>query len=49
VLGIRVTDDMDKGEPLLVHLSDVGRKWTRQDKLKPGTAVEIKARRIQGS
>jgi len=23
-------------------LSDVGRKWTRQDKFKPGTAVEIK-------
>jgi len=42
VLGIRVTDDMDKASRFWVHLSDVGRKWTRQDKLKPGTAVEIK-------
>ncbi|HEY4730845.1 MAG TPA: hypothetical protein VIH41_06935, partial [Myxococcales bacterium] len=42
VLGIRVTDDMDKASRFWVHLSDVGRKWTRQDKFKPGTAVEIK-------
>ena len=42
VLGIRVTDDMDKASRFWVHLSDVGRKWTRQDKFKPGTVVEIK-------
>ena len=42
VLGIRVTDDMDKSSRFWVHLSDVGRKWTKQQKFKPGTAVEIK-------
>ncbi|HYY53701.1 MAG TPA: hypothetical protein VE755_12550, partial [Myxococcales bacterium] len=42
VLGIRVTDDMDKSSRFWVHLSDVDRKWTRQQKFKPGTAVEIK-------
>src|SRR6267142_1922323 len=42
VLGIRVTDDMDKASRFWVHLSDVDRKWTKQNKFKPGAAVEIK-------
>ena len=42
VLGIRVTDDMDKSSRFWVHLSDAGRKWTKQSKFKPGTAIEIK-------
>src|SRR5436309_13254025 len=33
---------MDKSSRFWVHLSDVGRKWTKQQKFKPGTAVEIK-------
>ena len=42
IVGIRVTDDMDKASRFWLHLSDVGRKWTRQQKFKPGTAIEIK-------
>ena len=42
IVGIRVTDDMDKASRFWLHLSDVGRKWTRQKKFKPGTAIEIK-------
>jgi len=42
VVGIRVTDDMDKASRFWVHLSDIGRKLSKQDKFKPGTAVEIK-------
>src|SRR5439155_3261819 len=42
VIGIRVTDDMDKSSRFWVHLSDVDRKWTKQNKFKPGTAIEIK-------
>src|SRR4051812_14653906 len=41
VLGIRVTDDMDKASRFWVHLSDVDRKWTKQNKFKPGAAIEI--------
>ena len=42
VIGVRVTDDMDKSSRFWVHLSDVDRKWTRQDKFRTGTAIEIK-------
>src|SRR4051812_33353370 len=42
VIGVRVTDDMDKSSRFWVHLSDIDRKWTKQDKFKPGTAIEIK-------
>src|SRR5471030_2967083 len=42
VIGIRVTDDMDKSSRFWVHFSDVGRKWTKEDKFKPGVAIEIK-------
>src|SRR5260370_3709853 len=42
VIGIRVTDDMDKASRFWGHLSGIGRKWTKQDKCKPGTEIEIK-------
>src|SRR5205814_5276209 len=42
VIGVRVTDDMDKSSRFWLHLSDIDRKWTKQDKFKPGTAIEIK-------
>ena len=42
VIGIRITDDMDKSSRFWLHLSDVDRKWTKQDKFKPGMAIEIK-------
>src|SRR2546430_16264645 len=32
---------MDKASRFWLHLSDVGRKWTKQQKFKPGTAIEI--------
>ncbi len=42
VIGIRCSDDMDRAARFQLHLSDVGRKWTKSDKFKPGTAIEIK-------
>jgi len=42
ILGIRCSDDMDRAARFQLHISDVGRKWTKSDKFKPGTAVEIK-------
>jgi len=42
VIGIRCADDMDRAARFQLHLSDVGRKWTKSDKFKPGTAIEIK-------
>jgi phage protein D/DNA repair exonuclease SbcCD ATPase subunit len=42
VIGIRVTDDMDRASRFWLHLSDVGRKWTQKNKFKPGTQIEIK-------
>src|SRR5712672_419290 len=33
---------MDRAARFQLHLSDVGRKWTKSDKFKPGTAIEIK-------
>src|SRR5207302_3027225 len=41
IVGIRVTDDMDKASRFWLHLSDIGRKWSKQQKFKPGTAIEI--------
>ncbi|TMA99219.1 MAG: phage late control D family protein, partial [Deltaproteobacteria bacterium] len=42
VIGIRCSDDMDRAARFQLHISDVGRKWTKSDKFKPGTAIEIK-------
>ena len=42
VIGIRVTDDMDKAARFQVHLSDPGNKISKGDKFKPGVAIEIK-------
>src|SRR5207237_6128210 len=33
---------MDRAARFQLHISDVGRKWTKSDKFKPGTAIEIK-------
>jgi Bacteriophage probable baseplate hub protein len=42
VIGIRYSDDMDRAGRFQLHLSDVDRKWTKIDKFKMGTQVEIK-------
>ena len=42
VIGIRCSDDMDRAGRFQLHISDVGRKWTKSDKFKPGTEIEIK-------
>jgi phage protein D len=42
VIGIRCADDLDHAARFQIHLSDPGRKWTRTDKFKPGTEIEIK-------
>src|SRR5712672_4192453 len=33
---------MDRAARFQLHVSDVGRKWTKSNKFKPGTAIEIK-------
>ncbi|HYZ90298.1 MAG TPA: hypothetical protein VE620_13455, partial [Myxococcales bacterium] len=42
VIGIRCSDDMDRAGRFQLHLSDVDRKWTKLDKFKVGTQIEIK-------
>ena len=42
VIGIRCSDDMDRAARFQLHLSDFDRKWTKSEKFKPGTGIEIK-------
>src|SRR5271154_2355037 len=42
VIGIRVSDDMDKAGHFQIHLSDVNNKYSKGDTFKPGTQIEIK-------
>ena len=40
VIGIRVTDDMDRASRFWLHLSDVGRRWTQKNKFNQEEHLE---------
>ena len=42
VIGIRVATEMGRAARFSLHLSDQGRKYTKDQKFKIGTAIEIK-------